>query len=123
MSGPADGEWVVERYSFMQVHGEGVHEIPVGPIHAGIIEPGHFRFSCLGGVVTNVEIRLGYQHRGVERRLAETPWQQGRFVAEAASSDTAVGNALAHAVALEQLLGLEPPPRAEALRSLALEME
>src|SRR5262249_37367589 len=52
------------RYAFLEVGGEGVHEIPVGPIHAGIIEPGHFRFSCLGEVITNLEIRLGYQHRG-----------------------------------------------------------
>src|SRR6266540_770570 len=90
-----------EEYPFIRVEGEGVHEIPVGPIHAGIIEPGHFRFSCLGEVITNLEIRLGYQHRGVERRLTELPWPQTRFVAEAASSDTAVGNALAHSVALE----------------------
>jgi Ni,Fe-hydrogenase III large subunit/Ni,Fe-hydrogenase III component G len=111
------------QYSFLQVQGEGVHEIPVGPIHAGIIEPGHFRFSCQGEVITNLEIRLGYQHRGVERRLREIPWQQARFLAEAASSDTAVGNALAHSVAVEQLLGVEPPPRAEALRTVALEVE
>jgi Ni,Fe-hydrogenase III large subunit len=111
------------QYAFLEVQGEGVHEIPVGPIHAGVIEPGHFRFSCLGEVVTNLEIRLGYQHRGVEQRLAGMPWQQARFVAEAASSDTAVGNALAHAVALEQLLGVAAPPRAEALRTLALEVE
>jgi Ni,Fe-hydrogenase III large subunit/Ni,Fe-hydrogenase III component G len=112
-----------EPYAFLEVHGEGVHEIPVGPIHAGIIEPGHFRFSCLGEVITNLEIRLGYQHRGVERRLAEVPWPQARFVAETASSDTAVGNSLAHSVALEQLLGVDPPPRAQALRSIALEVE
>jgi Ni,Fe-hydrogenase III large subunit len=111
------------KYPFLKVEGEGVHEIPVGPIHAGIIEPGHFRFSCLGEVVMNLEIRLGYQHRGVERRLTEIPWQQARFVAEAASSDTGVGNALAHAVAMEQLLGIPAPPRAEALRSMALELE
>src|SRR4029077_15000816 len=97
------------RYSFLQVEGAGVHEIPVGPIHAGIIEPGHFRFSCLGEVIANLEIRLGYQHRGVERRLTEVPWKQSRFVAEAASSDSAVGNALAHAVAIEQLSGIRVP--------------
>ncbi|MEI7831650.1 MAG: NADH-quinone oxidoreductase subunit C, partial [bacterium] len=99
-----------EPYQFLEVHGEGIHEIPVGPIHAGIIEPGHFRFSCLGEVITNVEIRLGYQHRGVEKRLTTVPWQQTRFIAESASSDTAAGNALAHAVALEQLLQLAAPP-------------
>src|SRR5213595_2327648 len=91
------------RYAFVPVEGEGVHEIPVGPVHAGIIEPGHFRFSCLGEVIANLEIRLGYQHRGVEQRLSEVPWPRARFVAEAASSDTAVGNALAHAVAIEQI--------------------
>ncbi len=110
-------------YRFLEVHGEGIHEIPVGPIHAGIIEPGHFRFSCLGEVITNVEIRLGYQHRGVEKRLSLAPWQQARFIAESASSDTAAGNALAHAVAIEQLLQLTAPPRAQALRTLALELE
>lgn len=112
-----------EPYTFRKVLGEGVHEIPVGPIHAGIIEPGHFRFSCVGEIITNLEIRLGYQHRGIEKRLAELPWPQTRYLAESASSDTAVGNALAHAVALEQLLGVGCPPRAQVLRTLALEVE
>jgi Ni,Fe-hydrogenase III large subunit len=112
-----------DRYTFMEVSGEGVHEIPVGPIHAGIIEPGHFRFSCLGEIVTNLEIRLGYQHRGLERRLTEVPWRQARFAAESASSDTAVGNALAHSVAIEQILDIVPPPRVQALRTIALEIE
>lgn len=112
-----------DPYEFMEVHGEGVHEIPVGPIHAGIIEPGHFRFSCLGEIVTNLEIRLGYQHRGVERNLTEIPWQQARFVVESASSDTAVGNALAHCVAIEQILDVTPPPRAQILRTISLEIE
>jgi len=112
-----------EPYRFLEVQGEGIHEIPVGPIHAGIIEPGHFRFSCVGEIVTNLEIRLGYQHRGIEKRLTEVPWQQARFVAESASSDTAAGNALAHAVAVEQLLGITVPERAAALRTIALEIE
>ncbi|HEY3413982.1 MAG TPA: NADH-quinone oxidoreductase subunit C [Armatimonadota bacterium] len=112
-----------EPYAFMKVKGEGIHEIPVGPIHAGIIEPGHFRFSCMGEIITNLEIRLGYQHRGLERRLAEAPLAQTRFLAESASTDTAAGNALAHAVAVEQMLGVTPPPRAEALRTIALEIE
>lgn len=110
-------------YRFLKVEGEGIHEIPVGPIHAGIIEPGHFRFSCLGEIVTNLEIRLGYLHRGVGKRLTEMPWTHSRFLAESASSDTAAANALAHAVAMEQLLGVTPPPRATALRTLALELE
>lgn len=112
-----------EPYRFQEVQGEGIHEIPVGPIHAGIIEPGHFRFSCVGEIVTNLEIRLGYQHRGIEKRLTAAPWQQSRFVAESASSDTAAGNALAHAVAIEGMLGVTVPERAAALRTIALELE
>lgn len=111
------------HYEFMEVKGEGVHEIPVGPIHAGIIEPGHFRFSCIGEIITNLEIRLGYQHRGIEYMLANIPWQKARFIAESASSDTSVGNALAHAVAIEQLLGFEAFPRANFLRTISLEIE
>ncbi len=110
-------------YEFMLVTGEGIHEIPVGPIHAGIIEPGHFRFSCSGEVITNLSIRLGYLHRGVEKRLAELPWPQTRFLAESASTDTALGNALAHSVAMEQLLGITAPVRAQYLRTIGLEIE
>ena len=112
-----------EPYEFLEVTGEGIHEIPVGPIHAGIIEPGHFRFSCAGEIITNLDIRLGYQHRGIEKRLAELPWQQTCYLAESASTDTAIGNALAHAIAMEQLLVIDPPPRAQALRTIALEFE
>lgn len=112
-----------EPYRFMEVQGEGIHEIPVGPIHAGIIEPGHFRFSCVGEIITNLEIRLGYQHRGVEKRITEEPWTRAHFVAESAGSDTAAGHALAHAEAIEQILGITAPPRAVALRTIALELE
>ncbi|MCL5104251.1 MAG: NADH-quinone oxidoreductase subunit C [Armatimonadetes bacterium] len=112
-----------EPYQFLEVTGEGIHEIPVGPIHAGIIEPGHFRFSCAGEIITNLDIRLGYQHRGIEKRLTELPWQQACYLAESASTDTAIGNALAHAIAMEQLLSIDPPPRAHALRTIALEFE
>lgn len=115
--------YLTPHYEFMEVKGEGVHEIPVGPIHAGIIEPGHFRFSCLGEIITNLEIRLGYQHRGIEKMLTEIPWQNARYLAESASSDTAIGNALAHAVAIEKLLNINPPPRANSLRTIALEVE
>jgi Ni,Fe-hydrogenase III large subunit/Ni,Fe-hydrogenase III component G len=112
-----------DPYKFLRVEGEGIHEIPVGPIHAGIIEPGHFRFSCAGEVITYLEIRLGYQHRGVEHRLAELPWQKQRFLAESATSDTPVANALAHALAIEQLLDIAVSPRTQALRSISLELE
>ncbi|MBI5834105.1 MAG: NADH-quinone oxidoreductase subunit C [Armatimonadetes bacterium] len=111
------------RYRFLEVGGEGVYEIPVGPIHAGIIEPGHFRFSCHGEVIQHLEIRLGYQHRGLEEQLARTPWRQAHHVVSTISSDTAAGNALAHALAVESLLDIEPPPAAVALRAALLECE
>jgi len=112
-----------EPFAFTEVVGEGIHEIPVGPIHAGIIEPGHFRFSCVGEIIVHLDIRLGYQHRGIEKRLSEMPWPHTRFLAESASSDTASGHALAHAIAMENLLEITPPPRAQYLRTMALEIE
>lgn len=109
--------------SYLHVRGEGVYEIPVGPVHAGIIEPGHFRLNCLGETIVNLEIRLGFLHRGVEKRLTEVPWRNVRFVAESAASDSAAANALAHAVAIESIAGIAVPARAQYLRSLALEVE
>lgn len=111
------------EYKFLEVKGKGVYELPVGPIHASVIEPGHFRFSCFGETILNLEIRLGYVHRGVEKRLTEVPWQKARFVAEAAASDTAAANAIAHAVAIESLFDLQVPPLAQSLRTIALEAE
>ncbi len=110
-------------YHNLEVEGEGVYEVPVGPIHAGIIEPGHFRFSCVGEIIMNLEIRLGYVHRGLEKRLSELPLKKLRFAAEAAASDTVSANALAHAEAIESMLELELSPKARFLRSLSLEIE
>ena len=111
------------QYHSLNVKGDGIYEIPVGPIHAGIIEPGHFHFSCLGEIIFNLEIRLGYVHRGVEKRLAEMSWQKQRFLVEAAASDSAAAYALAHGVALENIANVIVPDRAQHLRSLALEIE
>ncbi len=111
------------QYPFLEVKGEGVFELPVGPIHAGVIEPGHFRFSCRGETIVNLELQLGWVHRGVEKRLTEIPWRKARFVAEAAASDTAAANALAHAIAIESLFDVEVPEAAQVLRTLALEIE
>jgi len=111
------------EYKFMEVRGEGVYELPVGPIHAGVIEPGHFRFNCFGETIVNLELRLGFVHRGVERRITEVPWRKARFVAEAAASDTASANAIAHATAIESIFDVDIPPLAKALRTLALEIE
>lgn len=107
----------------MNVKGDGIYEIPVGPIHAGIIEPGHFRFSCVGEVIFNLEIRLGYVHRGIEKRMLDVPWRNQRFVAEAAASDSASANALANSVAIESLFDVKVSQNAEYLRSISLEIE
>ncbi|KAF0139198.1 MAG: hyfG [Rhodospirillaceae bacterium] len=110
-------------YPFLPVEGEGVHQIPVGPVHAGIIEPGHFRFHANGEAVVRLEARLGYVHKGIEGLM------QGRSVAEAAliaariSGDSTVAYSLAFAQAVEAALALQVPLRAVWLRALMAEME
>ena len=108
---------------FFRESGEEVHEVAVGPIHAGIIEPGHFRFQCHGETVHHLEIQLGYQHRGVEALLAGGPDRRSVFVAESISGDTVVGHALAYCANLESLADSRVPLRGEALRAAALELE
>jgi Ni,Fe-hydrogenase III large subunit len=110
-------------FDFLRVAGEGIYEIPVGPVHAGIIEPGHFRLSCLGEYIQNLELRLGYLHRGVEKRLTEIAWQKARFVVEAAASDTIAANAIAHCMAIESLFQIEITSYGQKMRVLALEIE
>lgn len=110
-------------YQSMKVRGDGIYEVPVGPIHAGIIEPGHFHLSCLGEIVFNLEIRLGYLHRGIEKRVVETPISKQRFVVESAASDAATAYALAHATLIENFFRVAAPLRALFLRSLVLEIE
>jgi Ni,Fe-hydrogenase III large subunit len=110
-------------YPFFRVEGEEVHEVAVGPVHAGIIEPGHFRFQCYGERVLHLEIMLGYQHRGFERALVGGPYPRTVHQVEELAGDTTVGHALAYAQALEALGGCEVPARAHALRALALELE
>lgn len=103
--------------------GEGVYQIPVGPVHAGIIEPGHFRFTVVGETIFNLEIRLFYKHRGIEK-LAEgkTPGQCVR-IAESISGDETVANATAFCMAVEKISGVDVPMRAWQLRTILLEME
>jgi len=108
---------------YFRVHGSEVHEVAVGPVHAGVIEPGHFRFQCHGEKVFHLEIALGYQHRGVERRLAAGPDARGIHYAETLAGDTTAGHAWAYCGALEMLSGTEVPPRAQALRGIMLELE
>jgi Ni,Fe-hydrogenase III large subunit len=108
---------------FFRVEGGEVHEVAVGPVHAGIIEPGHFRFQCAGEEVLHLEISLGYQHRGIERALAGGPHRTTMSQVEGASGDSTIGHATAHASVMEALGGTEPPLRAQWLRAVALELE
>jgi Ni,Fe-hydrogenase III large subunit/Ni,Fe-hydrogenase III component G len=110
-------------HPFRPVTGEGVFHVPVGPVHAGIIEPGHFRFGVAGEPVLYLQLRLFYAHKGTEKRFERLPWRHGIFLAESVSGDTAVGHALAFAHAIERLTGCEPPPRARYLRVVLLELE
>ena len=133
-----EGEWALRKdfpddrkvprvegapHPFRPVTGEGVFHVPVGPVHAGIIEPGHFRFGVAGEPVLYLQLRLFYVHKGIEKRFERLPWRHGIFLAESVSGDTAVGHALAFAHALERLTGCEVPPRARHLRVVLLELE
>ena len=110
-------------HPFRQVTGEGVFQVPVGPVHAGVIEPGHFRFGVAGEPVLYLQLRLFYVHKGIEKRFERLPFQHGLFLAESISGDTAVGHALAYAHAIERLAGVEVPARARALRVVLMELE
>jgi Ni,Fe-hydrogenase III large subunit len=118
-----DHEAGVDVYPFVRVDGEGVHEIPVGPVHAGIIEPGHFRFSIVGEKVLRLEERLGYVHKGIERRFAELDIFEAHRLAARVSGDSAVAFSWAYCQALEAIAGTVIPPRAAWLRALCLELE
>jgi Ni,Fe-hydrogenase III large subunit/Ni,Fe-hydrogenase III component G len=110
-------------HPFRPVTGEGVFQVPVGPVHAGVIEPGHFRFGVAGEPVLYLQVRLFYVHKGTEKRFERLPWRHGLFLAESISGDTSVGHALAHAHAIERLADVTVPPRARALRVVLLELE
>lgn len=110
-------------YPFYRVEGEEVHEVAVGPVHAGIIEPGHFRFQCHGEEVLHLEIVLGYQHRGVEPLLLHPNPTRAAIVAETIAGDASVGHALAYCTALEGLARASVSLRAQAIRGVALELE
>jgi len=112
-----------EQYEFVAVAGDGVHEIPVGPIHAGIIEPGHFRFSIVGEKVLRLEQRLGYVHKGIEKRFEGMPVGEAHRLAGRVSGDSTVAYAWAYAMAAESAAGCEIPARAAWLRALLLERE
>jgi len=108
---------------FFRVEGEEVHDVAVGPVHAGVIEPGHFRFQCHGEEVFSLEISLGYQHRGVEHALIGGPDVRTIHLIETLAGDTTIGHTTAYCHAVESLSGTEPSPRAHAIRAVALELE
>jgi len=118
-----DGKVTVGDTEFFRIVGEEIHEVSVGPVHAGVIEPGHFRFQCHGENVYHLEISLGYQHRGVEKALIGGPTARTIPYMETLSGDTTIGHATAYCHAVEALAGAEAPARAHAIRAIALELE
>jgi Ni,Fe-hydrogenase III large subunit len=126
---PAGHPWlkpvrkILEYNDFFRFHGEEVHEVAVGPVHAGVIEPGHFRFQCNGEDVFHLEIALGYQHRGIEKRLIGGPDARTFHYMETLAGDTTIGHSLAYAQNIEALSGCKVSTRAKTLRAIALELE
>ena len=110
-------------YAFLPAEGEGLHQIPVGPVHAGIIEPGHFRFTAGGETVVRLEERLGYVHKGIESLMIGADIEKGARLAGRVSGDSTVAYALAFARAVEAALEVDVPPRAIWLRALMAELE
>ncbi|MEO6772123.1 MAG: NADH-quinone oxidoreductase subunit C, partial [Kofleriaceae bacterium] len=108
---------------YYAIEGGEVHEVAVGPVHAGVIEPGHFRLQCYGETVLHLEVSLGYQHRGVERALIGGPSARSIHYAETLAGDTTIGHATAYCQAVEALADVIVPARGLALRAIALELE
>ncbi len=114
---------IADDYAFVRVEGDGVHEIAVGPVHAGTIEPGHFRFSVVGEKVLRLEERLGYVHKGIELRFTQLPILEAHRLAARVSGDSAVAFSWAYCQALEGICEVQLPERAAWLRALYLELE
>ena len=119
----SDADRLPASCEFFHVEGDDVHEVAVGPVHAGIIEPGHFRFQCHGEHVFHLEIALGFQHRGVEKAFLEQPAKRRLHYAETIAGDTTIGHTTAYCQLIESLSGCHMTVRAQALRGIALELE
>lgn len=115
--------WANEKYQFLEVQGEGVCEVPVGPVHAGIIEPGHFRFSVVGDTVLHLELRHFYTHKGTEKLFEQTHVMNGPMIAESVSGDNCFAHAVAYCLAIENAYRISVPPKAQAIRLVGLELE
>jgi Ni,Fe-hydrogenase III large subunit len=121
--GARDAAAAPEAYRFLPAEGESLHQIPVGPVHAGIIEPGHFRFAASGETIVRLEERLGYVHKGIESLMAGASIARAAVLAGRVSGDSTVAGSLAFARAVETAIGVEVPPRAAWLRALMAELE
>ncbi|MGD8973544.1 MAG: hydrogenase [Desulfobacterales bacterium] len=111
------------NYDYYAVEGDEIHEVAVGPVHAGVIEPGHFRFNCIGERVLHLEIQLGYQHRGVEKLFFNADVKRWPILAEGIAGDTAVGHSLCMAQAVEALAAIDTDAGARIIRTIGLELE
>ncbi|MDD5122830.1 MAG: NADH-quinone oxidoreductase subunit C [Dehalococcoidales bacterium] len=120
---PLSSNLATTEYSFKEFGGEGLYQVPVGPVHAGIIEPGHFRFSVIGETIFNLELRLGYKHRGLNKLAAGKTIAEVNRLSESISGDESAVNACTFSLAVENIAGIDPPKRAWELRTVLLEME
>lgn len=120
---PRSIPWANREYRFLEVQGQGVCEVPVGPVHAGIIEPGHFRFSVIGDTVLHLELRLFYTHKGTEKLFEGSSANSGAIIAESVSGDNCFAHAVAYSQAVENACGVRAPARASAVRLIGLELE
>ena len=114
---------IESKLPFMRVEGEGVFEIPVGPIHAGIIEPGHFRFSAVGDTILYLDAKLFFTHKGTEKLFEAMPYTKALFLAERVCGVCAASHAAGYCQAIEKVAGIQIPPRAKYLRTIILELE
>ncbi|MFI5059203.1 MAG: NADH-quinone oxidoreductase subunit C [Candidatus Acidiferrales bacterium] len=115
--------WAAREYRFLKVQGDGIAEVAVGPVHAGVIEPGHFRFSVVGDTVLHLELRHFYTHKGTERLFEGIDVNAGTMVAESVSGDNCFAHAVAYSQAVENACRVDAPPRASAIRLIGLEFE
>jgi hypothetical protein len=118
-----DVPWSNREYRFLQVQGEGIAEVAVGPVHAGIIEPGHFRFSVMGDTILHLELRHFYTHKGTEKLFEGRPLENGAMLAESVSGDNCFAHAVCYSQAVESACRTAVPPRALTIRLIGLELE
>lgn len=120
---PPDSKVKMSEYPFFNSQSSVLHEVGVGPVHAGVIEPGHFRFICHGESIEHLEIQLGYQHRGIAKLLQSGDLRSKMALAEMVAGDTAIGHGLAYCLAVEALCGVKPKMAVQSVRCIALELE